>query len=139
MLDEKSLMTIYNAHIYSHLSYCLVVWRSMLNAECRDKLYKAQKVYIRTVAKLKPRDSLHGVFQALRVIPFPDLIQLELTKLGFKVGKKYLPAPILAIFNANGGEKNINIKLGTKQSLTFKNIKVICLTTVFCVGVYDNT
>ena len=83
MLDEKSLMTICNAHIYSHLGYCLVVWGSMLNAECRDKLYKAQKACIRTVAKLKPRDSLHGVFQALRIIPFPDLIQLELTKLGF--------------------------------------------------------
>ena len=108
-------MTIYNAHIYSHLSYCLVVWGSMLNAECRDKLYKAQKACIRTVGKLKPRDSLHGVFQALQIIPFPDLMQLELTKLGFKVSKKYLPAPILAIFNANGGEKNRNIKLGTKQ------------------------
>ena len=82
---------------------------------------------------------LHGVFQALRIIPFPDLIQLELTKLGFKVSKKYLPAPILAISNANGGEKNINIKLGTKQSQTFKNIKVICLATVFCVEVYNNT
>ena len=91
--------------MYSHLSYSLVVWGSMLNAECRNKLYKAQKVCIRTVAKLKPRDSLHGVFQALRVIPFPDLIQLELTKLDFKVSKKYLPAPILEIFNANGGEK----------------------------------
>ena len=137
MLDEKSLMTIYNAHIYSHLSYCLVVWGSMLNAECRDKLYKAQKACIRTVAKLKPRDSLHGVFQALWIIPFPYLIQLELTKLGFKVSEKYLPAPILAIFNANGGEKNINIQLGTKQFQTFKNIKAICLATVFCVVVYD--
>ena len=39
-------MTIYNGHIYSHLSYCLVVWGSMLNAECRDKLYKAQKACI---------------------------------------------------------------------------------------------
>ena len=35
----------------------------MLNAECRDKLYKAQKVSIRTVAKLKPRDSLKESFQ----------------------------------------------------------------------------
>ena len=32
MLDEKSLMAIYNVHIYRHLSYCLVVWGSMLNA-----------------------------------------------------------------------------------------------------------
>ena len=116
MLDEKSLMTTYNAHIYSHLSYCLVVWGSMLNAESRDKLYKVQKVCVRIVAKLKPRDSLHGVFPALRILPFPDLIQLELTKLGFKVSNKHLPAPILAIFNANGGEKNINTRLGIRQS-----------------------
>ena len=135
MLDKKSLMTIYNAHIYSHLSYCLVVWGSMLNAECRDKLYKAQKACIQTVAKLKPRDSLNGVFQTLQTIPFPDFIKLELTKLGFKVSKKYLPAPILAIFNANGGEKNINIKLETKQFQTFKNIKVFCLATASCAGV----
>ena len=106
MLDEKSLMTVYNAHIYSHLSYCLVVWGSMLNAESRDKLYKAQKVCIRIIAKLKPRDSLHGVFQALQTLPFPDLIQLEQAKLGFKVSNKHLPVPILAIFNANRGEKH---------------------------------
>ena len=39
------------------------------------------------------------------IITFPGLIQLELAKLGFKVSNKHLPAPILTIFNANGGEK----------------------------------
>ena len=82
-----------------------MVWGSMLNAECREKMYKAQKACIRAVARLKPRDSLYGVFPALRTLSFPDLIQLELAKLGFKVSNKHLPAAILAIFNANGGEK----------------------------------
>ena len=131
-------MTIYNAHIYSHLSYCLVVWESMLNAECRDKLYKAQKACIRTVAKLKPRDSLHGVFQALWTIPFPDLIQLELTKLSFKVSKNISQNLYWQFSMQMKEKKNINIKLGTKKFQTFKIIKVICLATVFCVEVYDN-
>ena len=102
MLDEKSLKAIYHAHICSHLGYYLVVWGSMLNAECKEKLYKAQKACIRTVARLKPRDSLDGVFPVLQTLTFLDMIQLELAKLGFKVSNKHLPAPILAIFNANG-------------------------------------
>ena len=105
ILDEKSLKATYHAHIYSHLSYCLVVWGSILNAECKENLYKAQKACIRTVVRLKPRDSLYGVFLALWTLTFPDMIQLELAKLGFKVSNKHLPTPILAIFNANEGEK----------------------------------
>ena len=136
MLDEKSLKAMYHAHIHSHLSYCLVVWGSMLNAECKEKLYKAQKACIRTVARLKPRDSLHGVFPVLRTLTFPDMIQLELAKLGFKVSNKHLPAPILAIFNANGGEKKHKYQTGIRQSLTFRNIYS---TTVSCVEAYENS
>ena len=137
MLDEKSLMTIYNAHIYSHLSYCLVVWGSMLNAESRDKLYKVQKACIRIVAKLKPRDSLHGVFPALQTLPFLDLIQLELAKLGFKVSNKHLPAPILTIFNANGGEKKHKYQTRNKAIPNIQ--KHTCSIIVFCVEAYDNS
>ena len=106
----------------------------MLNAECRDKLYKAQKVCIQTVAKLKPRDSLHGVFQALQTIPFPDLIQLELTKLGFKVSKKYLPAPILAILNANGGEKKHKYQTRNKAILNIQKHQSNLFSNSFLCG-----
>ena len=116
-----------------------MVWGSMLNAECKEKLYKAQKACIRTVARLKPRDSLYGVFPVLRTLTFLDMIQPELAKLGFKVSNKHLPAPILAIFNANGGEKNINTRPGIRQSLKFRNIKVIYSTTVSCVEAYENS
>ena len=112
MLDEKSLKAIYHAHIYSHLSYCIVVWGSMLNAEHKENLYKAQKACIRTVARLKPRDSLHGVFSALRALTFPDMIKLELAKLGFKVSNKHLPATSMQMEE----KRNINTRPGIRQS-----------------------
>ena len=44
MLDEKSLMTIYNVHIYSHLGYCIVVWGSMLNADAEISYIRLKKL-----------------------------------------------------------------------------------------------
>ena len=107
---------------------------SSVNDECRDKLYKAQKVCIQTVAKLKPRDSLNGVFQALQTIPFPDLIKLELTKLGFKVSKKYLPAPILTIFNASGGEKKHKYQTRNKTIPNIQKHQSILFSNSFLCG-----
>ena len=45
-LSKDTLTKIYYAHIYSHLSYALVVWGSMLNASSMEDLFKAQKACV---------------------------------------------------------------------------------------------
>ena len=52
-LTEETLSKIYYAHIYSHLSYSLVVWGSMLSATLKEDLFRVQKACIRLIHKKK--------------------------------------------------------------------------------------
>ena len=46
LLDKKSLHSMYYAHIYSHLSYSIVIWGSMILNSDQTKLFKLQKACI---------------------------------------------------------------------------------------------
>ena len=39
-MNVEALKDVYHGHIYSHLSYRLVVWGSMISNQSRDELYK---------------------------------------------------------------------------------------------------
>ena len=43
-------LSIYYEHIYSHLTYTIVVWGSMLTENKIEKLYKIQKECVRYIA-----------------------------------------------------------------------------------------
>ena len=55
LLNTETLIGVYQAHIYSHLSYGLVVWGSMINCQSKEDLYKKQKQCISIVAKKSPQ------------------------------------------------------------------------------------
>ena len=85
LLNAKTLKGVYHMHTYSHLTYCLVVWGSMINCQLREDLYKVQKQCIHVIAKIGPRADISSIFESLHTLPFPDMIKLELAKLGYKV------------------------------------------------------
>ena len=84
LLPVDCLQTVYFSHIYSHLHYNLVVWGSMLTKSQLSEIFQQQKYCIHLLGKgkTKPTDEL---FASLKVMKFPDMIQLELCKFGAKV------------------------------------------------------
>ena len=42
-LSEKAKQTFHYAHIFSHISYSILVWGSMIGKTYLDKIYKIQK------------------------------------------------------------------------------------------------
>ena len=58
--------SIYHAHIYSHLTYTLVVWGSMLTDNKIKKLYKIQKECIRYIANANKTTHRDPLFKNLK-------------------------------------------------------------------------
>ena len=106
ILDTKSLQNVYHAHIYSHLTYGLVVWGSMIDKQTKDDLHKAQKQCVRAVVKAGARDHTDPIFKKLNTLPFMEMITIKLSKLGYKIHNKILPLPLIRLFDSHGGKKS---------------------------------
>ena len=92
VLNVNTLIKIYYAHIYCHLSYGLIVWGSMLNATSMEELFKMQKACIRLVNKRKKNAATNTLFKNNKILKLPDIINLELIKFGYRLSRQiYLP------------------------------------------------
>ena len=105
VLNVDYLRKVYFAHIHSHLVYGLKVWGSMLSAAQTENLFKQQKQCMRILGNRKLRENVESVFKELNVLKFPDMVQLEMCKLGYQLKSKELPIPLIDDFNTCGGCK----------------------------------
>ena len=48
----QAKLTIYCAHIHSHLNYVILVWGSMLSKNKLGKLFKVQKECMRSISNV---------------------------------------------------------------------------------------
>ena len=53
----------------------------------------------------KLRENVESVFKELNVLKFPDMVQLEMCKLGYQLKSTELPSPLIDDFNTCGGCK----------------------------------
>ena len=87
-LDNRTLRTMYYAHIHSHLSYSILVWGSMLRSSNLKKLQKIQNACIKT---MQPNIKLTEGFRNLKILTVHELVDLELRKFFFKLINGMLP------------------------------------------------
>ena len=105
VLNVDCLRKVYFVHIHSHLVYGLKVWGSMLSSVQIANLFKQQKQCMRILGNWKLRENVELVFKELNVLKFPDMVQLEMSKLGHQLKLKELSVPIIDEFNTCGGCK----------------------------------
>ena len=105
ILNTDSLRKAYYAHVHSHLIYDMKVWGSMISPPQINSLYKQQKQGLRLIGKQKSRENTDPTFRTMNILKLPDMIQLEMYKLGQQIKFKKLPKPIIEAFNAYGGKK----------------------------------
>ena len=89
LLPGKILEQIYYAHVYSHLTYGLAIWGSML-LKTTEKIRKIQHDCINIINK---RHKVQGTQSSLptTILPMEELIKQELIKLGYKISNNLLP------------------------------------------------
>ena len=72
VLDNKSLLSLYNAFIYPYLMYCNHVWGNACSVYL-NKLNVLQKKVVRIIAGVKPKTSTADLFHKLHIMKVKDL------------------------------------------------------------------
>ena len=114
LLPTDALRKIYFAHIYTHLTYSLVVWGLMIHKSSYNSLYKLQKECVKLVAKVPKSSSVEPILDHLNLIRLSDLIENELKT------HKLLPESLIELFQKNGAGKCTDMTLAKKAHLMFK-------------------
>ena len=75
-LSEKTLVTLYNAAIMPHLTYCNVAWGNTYRTHI-NKLIVLQKKAIRMITNSNYRSPSAPLFLQLQVLPVDELVSLS--------------------------------------------------------------
>ena len=90
-LPSSTLLIIYNALIYTNLSYCNVVWASTYQSNL-DCLLKLQKKAVRIIAHSRYNAHTDVLFRMFRILKITDINKLQV--LSFVARYKYVSQPI---------------------------------------------
>ena len=140
LLPTDALRKIYFADKYTHLTYSLVVWDSMIHKSSYNSLYKLQKEWLKRVAKVPKSSCVEPISDSLKLIRFSDLIEIELKKLGYKITHKVLPEPLIELFQINGGRKMHRYDTCQKSIPNVQNHSTLLFNRSFlckCLSLYS--
>ena len=105
LLNVHGMKVLYYAQIYSHLSYCIVLWGSMLSVEVRRKLRALQN---KCVKLLNLNKTTNYSYKKYGILTLEHIIDLEQKKLGYKLNHGDLPQNLekLLLTNSLGAPLN---------------------------------
>ena len=104
LLSKNGLKNVYYGHIFSHMSYCISIWGSMISSDLLSKLRIQQNHCIRM---LDTRLSLTKLYAKYKILNIDNVIDLELCKLGFKLHNVMLPVNLLASLKVDARGKTL--------------------------------
>ena len=91
-MSTHCMKLLYYAHFYSHLSYGISIWGSMLKGTQLQKLQLIQNKAVKIILKIKRTSSLSDLdYKKEKLLKINSLIKLENCKMGFKPINKQLP------------------------------------------------
>lgn len=120
-LNVEALLSVYYAHIYSHLSYGILLWG---NHSAISKLFVLQKRCIRLICGAKPGEHCKPFFVSLGVLTLSSMYVLDCL---LYVKKNISNLYTLSSIHNRNTRNNLNIyKKKCKYSLTQKKILTTC-------------
>lgn len=66
--DLKTLLTVYHAYVFSHLTYGVILWGNSTHAQI---IFRIQKKIVRVISNAPRRSSCKQIFSKLNILPFP--------------------------------------------------------------------
>ena len=109
-MPSWALRTLYYAYFHSHINYGLTLWGPMCTMSKSNRIVKSQKKAIRCIDSAQYNAPTNPLFKKYHMIKFPDIIDLELAKLGFLISKNMLPNPVQKLFRTGADFHNYNTR-----------------------------
>ena len=113
-LNKSSKKIYYYAHIFSHISYGLVVWGNMIDNTTKGKIQKCMDVCFNLITHQAPTISNYKREKMLRL---DELITLENVKLGYKMEHSQIPVTIQDMMKTDSRKKSL-VKTHSYQTRT---------------------
>ena len=131
LLDVRSRLLVYHAHIQSHAIYCLSTWGNMVSNDMKNSISNLMLKCIKIIDKTGRTNS--------SVLDLNNLIMLENYKFGFKLVHNLLPENILDC--AKIDQRGIHLTKRHKHFTRLKSIPNLPKSTtskysksIFCNG-----
>ena len=139
LLDTTSLCSIYQAHIFSHLSYGLLVWGTMASKKAIKDLTSIEDSCVCLLSKHGKNANVILLYKKHNHIRLPDMIKIELAKYGHRLTNKNYPNSLQSIANAIRGMKTIDTQLAQKALQIYKPTAQNNSTIVICARESQHT
>ena len=130
-LDINALRTLYCTLFLPYLNYCSEIWGIGCKTHT-NKIVIIQKRIIRIVSKVGRFDHTNVLFHDLKLLKFPDLVNLKISTLMYKANNGKLPVGIQERFCSNFERTNYNLR----QSLNFRHVFSRTVTKSRCLSIY---
>ena len=91
LMPTDAKLQIYQAHIASHIQYCILLWGNNASEVQLKKLQKIQNTCMRYVL---PKTETMSIYSKLKVLNITSLIKLSNLKFSFKLVNDLLPTKI---------------------------------------------
>ena len=105
LLNLQAKRCLYYGHIYSHISYCISTWGPMLQQTQIKKLQQIQNKSVNLIDTSRTR--MMQKFTKLKLFTIGQIIDLELSKIGYKFLKKELPIRIMESLSTDAKFKDL--------------------------------
>lgn len=113
VLNQKSLLILYNSFIMAYLNYCLEVWGNCYKTNLLA-LIVLQKRAIRIAHKVKYKDHTRPLFLMSFSLRLDDMVNYKIVQIMYKASKKILPDNIQCLFHDRDAHHSYNLR-GTNQ------------------------
>ena len=115
-LTSSAKRVLYYGQIHSNLIYGITIWGPMISKKQYNELFKLQK---RCVRLIDPTRNVKDVFRKNRILTLDRLIELEQSKLGYKLCHALLPTRLEVVmktdYNLGNMEKSHKYSTRSKK------------------------
>ena len=103
-MTKETLKILYYAHIYSHITYGLVLWGNMVSTVSLNSLQKIQNTCFSLITNLSP--TLENYKQE-KILKVQQLLTLENNKIGYQMDKALLPSNVSDLLWTDSRNKSL--------------------------------
>ena len=120
--ETETLLNLYTALIFPHISYCIHVWGNTASVHLH-RLYVLQKKIIRIIHGVRPRTHTDPLYKALHILNFDQIRVYSIALFMYKLMNHMLPSVFENMFIKTSDVHNYSTRQADMLYVQYASIK----------------